>query len=136
VLGAHGVIVPRDRASQVNATVAKSAAGATEHIGVAQVVNLVRTLEELKQSGIWLAAVAAGGGAGPLHQLDGTGPLCLVIGAEGSGIRALVARTCDLRVEIPMAGTAVGSLNASVAAGIALYEVARQRRNSPATSTS
>jgi 23S rRNA (guanosine2251-2'-O)-methyltransferase len=128
VLGAQGVIVPRDRAAGVTAAVTKASAGATEHMAIAQVTNLVRALEELKEAGVWLAAVTAGAGAQPIHELDASVPLCLVLGAEGTGIRALVSRTCDFHVDIPMAGAGVGSLNVSVAAGIALYEISRQRR--------
>jgi 23S rRNA (guanosine2251-2'-O)-methyltransferase len=127
LLGAHGLIVPRDRAAEVTPAVVKVSAGATEHIGIAQVTNLARALEELKQAGLWLAAVAAGAAAVPLWQLDGSGPLCLVLGAEGKGIRPLVVRACDHQVVIPMAGPGVGSLNVSVAAGVALYEINRQR---------
>jgi len=128
ILGAHGLLVPRDRAAEVTPTVVKVSAGATEHIGIVQVTNLARTLGELKDAGLWMAAVAAADDAVPLWQLDGTGPLCLVLGAEGRGIRPLVARACDHRVVIPMAGAGVGSLNVSVAAGVALYEIARQRK--------
>lgn len=128
MLGAHGVIVPRDRAAGVTPVVTKASAGATEHMAIAQVTNLVRALEILKQAGVWLAAVAAGPGARAIDELDAGIPLCLVLGAEGRGIRNLVARTCDFHVEIPMAGVGVGSLNVSVAAGIALYEIVRQRR--------
>lgn len=128
VLGAHGVIVPQDRAAQVTATVVKASAGATEHLPIARVTNLVRALEQLKQAGVWIAAVASAEGAVASWSFDASGPLCLVLGSEGSGVRRLVAKSCDHAVEIPMAARGVGSLNVSVAAGIALYEVARQRR--------
>jgi 23S rRNA (guanosine2251-2'-O)-methyltransferase len=127
VLGAQGLIMPRDRSAGVSAAVTKASAGATEHIAMARVTNLARALEQVKEAGLWTAALAAGSGARPLWQLDASVPLCLVLGAEGSGIRPLVARSCDFRLEIPMAGAGVGSLNVSVAAGIALYEIARQR---------
>ncbi|HVV83337.1 MAG TPA: 23S rRNA (guanosine(2251)-2'-O)-methyltransferase RlmB [Kofleriaceae bacterium] len=127
VLGAHGVVIPEHRAAAVTAAVTKASAGATELVAIAQVGNLVRALEELKAAGLWLCAVAAEPGARPMAQLDLTGPLALVVGAEGTGVRPLVARTCDLHALIPMAGEGVGSLNVSVAAGIALYEVGRQR---------
>lgn len=127
VLGAHALVIPQDRAAQVTATVTKVSAGATEHLPIAQVTNLVRALGLLKDAGLWQAGLAAGPGARPLHEVDARLPLCLVLGAEGTGIRPLVARACDFLVEIPMAGAGVGSLNVSVAAGIALYEVARQR---------
>lgn len=125
--GAHGLIMPRDRAAQVNAAATKVSAGAVEHLAIAQVTNLSRALDELKQHGLWIAAVAEAADARPAWELDGTLPLAMVLGAEGSGIRPLVAKQADFRVIIPMAGHAVGSFNVSVAAGIALYEVARQR---------
>ncbi len=127
LFGAHGLVLPRDRAAEVTAVAVKASAGATEHIPIAQVTNLARALGELKQAGLWNAALAAGPEAVPLWKLDAATPLCLVLGAEGSGIRPLVARQCDFTVAIPMQGTAVGSLNVSVAAGVALYEIARQR---------
>ena len=128
LFGAAGLVVPRDRAAEVTAVAVKASAGATEHLPIAQVTNLARALGELKEAGLWTAALAAGPGATPIWQLDAGGtPLCLVLGAEGSGIRPLVERQCDFRVAIPMRGTAVGSLNVSVAAGVALYEIARQR---------
>jgi 23S rRNA (guanosine2251-2'-O)-methyltransferase len=129
VLGAHGVIVPRDRAAAVTPVVTKVSAGATERIGVAQVTNLVRTLEQLKARDVWVAAVAAEPDARPLWALDARAPLALVLGSEGSGVRRLVRKVCDFAAAIPMAGAGVGSLNVSVAAGAALYEVARQRRS-------
>ncbi|ACY16358.1 23S rRNA (guanosine(2251)-2'-O)-methyltransferase RlmB [Haliangium ochraceum] len=127
VLGADGVILPKDRAAQVSGVVTKVSAGATEQIAIAQVTNLARALEQLKQAEVWIAGLAAGEGATSLPAFDATGALCLVLGAEGTGLRPLVARTCDFLIEIPMLGAGVGSLNVSVAAGVALYEVARQR---------
>ena len=127
VLGAHGVIIPEHRAAQVTAVTTKASAGATELLPIAQVGNLVRALEELKAAGLWACAIAASPGARPLASMDLAGPLVLVLGAEGSGVRPLVARTCDLHAMIPMAASGVGSLNVSVAAGVALYEVTRQR---------
>ncbi len=127
LLGAHGLLVPRDRAAEVTPAVVKVSAGATEHIGIVQVTNLARALDDLKQAGLWLAAVAAGEGAVPIWEWDATGPVCIVLGAEGKGIRPLVARACDHKVVIPMTGAGVGSLNVSVAAGVALYEIHRQR---------
>ena len=128
LFGAHGLILPRDRAAEVTAVAVKASAGATEHLAIAQVTNLSRALGELKEAGLWNAALAAGPEAMPLWKLDAAStPLCLVLGAEGSGIRPLVARQCDFTVAIPMEGRAVGSLNVSVAAGVALYEIARQR---------
>ena len=127
VLGAHGVIIPEHRSAQVTAVATKASAGATELLPIAQVGNLVRALEELKEAGLWACAIAASPGARPLAAMELAGPLVLVLGAEGSGVRPLVARTCDLHAMIPMAASGVGSLNVSVAAGIALYEVTRQR---------
>lgn len=127
LLGAHGVIVPAHRAAGVTPAVTKASAGATELIAIAQVTNLVRALGELKEAGVWLAAVHDAPGARPLAQLDGKGPLGLVLGSEGEGVRTLVARTCDFHAVIPMAGQGVGSFNVSVAGAIALYEIARQR---------
>lgn len=127
VLGAHGLVIPRDRAAQVTPVVTKVSAGATEHLAIAQVTNLARALGQLKDAGLWIAGLAAGPDSRALHALDASLPLCLVLGAEGTGLRPLVARQCDFLVEIPMAGRGVGSLNVSVAAGVALYEVARQR---------
>ncbi len=128
VLGAHAVVVPKDRSARVTAVVTKSSAGATEHLPIVQVTNLVRALEDMKQRELWIAAVASHEHARPIHDLDATSPLCLVLGSEGKGIRPLVHKTSDFTVEIPMVGAAVGSLNVSVAAGVALYEISRQRR--------
>lgn len=130
-LGAQGIILPRDRSANVTPVVTKSSAGAIEHLATCRVTNLSRALEECKQAGLWTAALAAGPETRPIWQLDTTSPLCLVLGAEGSGIRPLVARTCDFQLAIPMQPDSVGSLNVSVAAGIALYEIARQRAARP-----
>jgi 23S rRNA (guanosine2251-2'-O)-methyltransferase len=127
VLGAHGVVIPEHRAAAITPVVTKASAGATELVPIVQAKNLVRTLEELKGGGVWTCAVAATPEARPITSLDLTGPLALVMGAEGEGVRTLVAKTCDLHALIPMASAGVGSLNVSVAAGIALYEVTRQR---------
>lgn len=135
LFGAHGLVLPRDRSAEVTAVAVKASAGATEHLAIAQVTNLARALGELKERGLWISAlVGPGPGTTPVWQLDAaTTPLCLVLGAEGSGIRPLVERQCDFRIAIPMMGTAVGSLNVSVAAGVALYEIARQRAATPAS---
>jgi len=127
VLGAHAVVIAEHRAAAVTPTATKASAGATELLPIVQAKNLVRALEELKAAGVWTCAVAATPGARPIATLDLTGPLALVVGAEGEGVRPLVAKTCDLHALIPMAQAGVGSLNVSVATGIALYEVARQR---------
>lgn len=127
VLGASGVVIPEHRAAAITPVVTKSSAGATELLPIVQARNVVRTLEELKEAGVWTCAVAATPTARPIASLDLTGPLALVLGAEGEGVRTLVAKTCDLHAVIPMGAAGVGSLNVSVAAGIALYEVTRQR---------
>ncbi len=126
LLGADGVIIPKDRSAQVTALVTKTSAGASEHLPIIQVTNLVRALEELREDGYWSAAVASGPKAVPLTEVSSEVPLVLVLGSEGKGVRPLVSKTCDFHLEIPMVGTAVGSFNVSVAAAIALYEVARQ----------
>lgn len=127
LLGADGVIIPEHRAAQVTSIVAKASAGASELLPIAQVGNLVRALEELREAGLWRVAVHATEAAQPIDQIDARLPLCLVLGAEGSGVRPLVAKNCDFHAIIPMARTAVGSFNVSVAASLALYEVRRQR---------
>lgn len=125
-LGAHGVIIPRDRAAGVGPTVAKASAGAVEHCPVARVTNVSAALETLKNLGLWTVATAADGER-DLGSLDLTGPIGMVLGSEGGGVRPLVRRNCDHVVRIPMAGQ-VGSLNASASAAICLYEALRQRR--------
>ena len=125
-LGAHGVIIPKDRACEVTPTVVKTSAGATAHLAVARVTNLRRTIEDLKQAGLWVFGMAADGDRAA-EDSDLAQPLALVIGSEGKGLRRLVAQACDVLIKIPMAGD-LGSLNASVAGGICLYEAARQRR--------
>ena len=129
LLGAHGVIIPDHRAAQVTAIAAKASAGASELIPVAQVGNLVRTLEELRELGLWRVAVAATPEAQPIDSIDATLPLCLVLGAEGTGVRPLVSKNCDFHAVISMAQDrgAIGSFNVSVAAALALYEVRRRR---------
>ncbi len=124
-LGAHGVIVPRDRAAGITPAVFKAAAGALEHCPVARVTNLSRALELMKERGIWTVALAADGNE-ELREVDLTAPTALVLGSEGSGVRPLVRSTCDHVACIGMAGR-IGSLNVSAAGAMALYEVARQR---------
>jgi 23S rRNA (guanosine2251-2'-O)-methyltransferase len=130
LLGADGVIIPEHRAAAVTAVAAKASAGASELIAVAQVANLVRALGELRELGLWRVAVDAAPGAQPIERIDGRLPLCLVLGAEGSGVRPLVARSCDFHAVIAMAEdrSAIGSFNVAVAAALALHEVCRQRR--------
>jgi 23S rRNA (guanosine2251-2'-O)-methyltransferase len=127
VLGGHGVIIPEHRAAGITPVVTKASAGATELLPLCVAGNLVRALEDLKAGGVWATAVAATERARPLRELDLRGPTALVMGSEGDGVRALVAKTCDFHGCIPMSQTGVGSLNVSVAAGIALYEATRQR---------
>jgi 23S rRNA (guanosine2251-2'-O)-methyltransferase len=125
-LGAHGVVIPRDRAAQVTPSAAKASAGAVEHCLVSRVTNLSQALLTLKEAGLWAVAAEAEGER-ELSAVDLRGPTALVLGSEESGVRPLVRRTCDLAARIAMKGK-VGSLNASASAAIALYEVARQRR--------
>ncbi|MCY7308462.1 MAG: 23S rRNA (guanosine(2251)-2'-O)-methyltransferase RlmB [Rhodoferax sp.] len=124
--GAHAVIAPKDHAAGINATVAKVASGAAESVPYFMVTNLARTLGELKERSIWI--IGTGDSATQtLYQTDLTGPVALVLGAEGAGLRQLTSKTCDALVQIPMRG-AVESLNVSVASGICLYEAVRQRQ--------
>lgn len=125
-LGAHGVVIPRDRAVGVTPAAAKASAGAVEHCAVARVTNLSHSLEMLKENGIWTVATAADGER-VLPDVDLSGPIAIVMGSEGHGVRPLVRKHCDHVARIPMSGE-IGSLNASASAAIALYEVQRQRR--------
>jgi 23S rRNA (guanosine2251-2'-O)-methyltransferase len=122
--GVHAVIVPKDRAVGVNATVAKAASGAADTVPVVTVTNLARALRDLKQRGVWIVGADAGGES--LFDADLAGPLAWVLGAEGEGLRRLTRESCDRIVGIPLAGS-VESLNVSVAAGICLYATARSR---------
>lgn len=131
VAGAHGIVIPKDRAVGVTPTVVKASAGATEHIKIATVVNVSRALEELKEQGIWIAGAALSGESKVPWAIDFTVPIALVLGAEGKGIRPLVQRGCDLLVKIPMAGK-VASLNVGAAGAMLLYEIVRQRMSAPA----
>lgn len=124
-LGAHGVVIPKDRAVGVTGTAAKASAGAVEHCPVARVTNLAQALEALKQSGVWIVGLAADG-RGQLASVDLTAPTAIAVGGEGQGLRRLVRERCDHVVRIPMSGE-IGSLNASTSAAICLYEAVRQR---------
>lgn len=127
VLGSGGVIIGRDRAAPVTPAAVKASAGATERVPVAQVTNLVRALETMKERGIWtVGAVSRQQPAPAPWQVDLAGPIALVLGSEGKGLRRLVDETCDLHVQIPMPGISL-SLNVSVAAGVLLAEAVRQR---------
>jgi 23S rRNA (guanosine2251-2'-O)-methyltransferase len=123
--GVHGVIIPQHHAAEINATVVKTSAGATEHLLIAQETNLTRTIEDLKKENIWIIGLV---GETPTEydQADLTGPLALVVGNEGKGISRLVREHCDLLIRLPMHGQ-INSLNAAVAGSIALYEALRQR---------
>jgi len=123
--GVHAVIAPKDHAAGINATVAKVASGAAETVPYFMVTNLARTLNELKERNIWVIGTSDAAEK-TLYQADLTGPVALVLGAEGDGMRQLTAKTCDQLVSIPMRG-AVESLNVSVASGVCLYEAVRQR---------
>ncbi|HEX6483557.1 MAG TPA: 23S rRNA (guanosine(2251)-2'-O)-methyltransferase RlmB [Ktedonobacteraceae bacterium] len=123
--GVHGVIIPLHHAAEINATVIKSSAGATEHLLIAQETNLTRTIDFLKKQNIWVIGLA-GETKTEYDQADLSGPLALVVGNEGKGISRLVREHCDLLVKLPMHGQ-INSLNAAVAGSIALYEALRQR---------
>lgn len=122
--GAHGVIIPKNRAAGLTATVARTSAGALNYTPVAKVTNLAKTIEELKKEGLWFVCADMGGTS--MYQLDLKGPIGLVIGNEGEGVGRLVKEKCDMVASIPMKGD-IDSLNASVAAGVLAYEILRQR---------
>ena len=125
--GADAVILPDRRSAGINATVRKSAAGATAHVPIARVANLADAIRSMKKAAIWVVGADAGPPATEMTGADLNRNLALVIGAEGSGLTPLIKRECDFLVRIPMHGT-VGSLNASVAAGVLIYEALRQRQ--------
>ena len=122
--GAHGVVIPKRRAAGLTAVVAKTSAGALNYTPVAKVTNLVKTMDELKKKGLWFVCADMDGER--MYDLNLTGPIGLVIGSEGEGVGRLVKENCDFVASIPMKGE-VGSLNASVAAGVLAYEIVRQR---------
>ncbi len=122
--GAHGVIIPKNRAVGLTATVAKASAGALNYTPVARVTNLGQTIEELKKEGLWFVCADMEGTR--MYDLDLKGPVGLVIGSEGNGVGRLVKEKCDFTASIPMRGN-IDSLNASVAAGVLAYEIVRQR---------
>jgi len=124
--GVHGVVVPRDRSASLTGVVAKISAGALSHLDVCTVTNLANVLDKLKKAGVWIYGTVKDDGE-TIHDVDLSGGVCLVIGNEEKGLRPLVRKRCDFTVTIPMPGE-LDSLNASVAAGIALFEVVRQRR--------
>jgi len=124
--GAHGVVIPKRRSAGLTAIVDKASAGAAEHMAVARVANLPAALQELKKAGLWVYGTAADGSSG-LWDTDFSGAVALVIGSEGDGMGRLVREQCDFIVSLPMKGR-VGSLNASTAAAVVMYEILRQRR--------
>jgi 23S rRNA (guanosine2251-2'-O)-methyltransferase len=126
VLGVHGIVLPERRAVQVTPAVVSASSGASEHLLIARVTNLVRAMNALKQQDVWIAGLEDMPEATPPWQADLRGPMAVVVGSEGRGIRRLVRETCDLSICLPMRGQ-VNSLNAAVAGSVALYEIARQR---------
>ena len=122
--GAHGVIIPKNRAVGLTATVARTSAGAINFTPVAKVTNIAKTIEDLKREGMWFVCADMGGTS--MYDLNLTGPIGLVIGNEGEGVGRLVKEKCDMIASIPMKGD-IDSLNASVAAGVLAYEIVRQR---------
>ncbi|HBA68506.1 MAG TPA: 23S rRNA (guanosine(2251)-2'-O)-methyltransferase RlmB [Lachnospiraceae bacterium] len=122
--GAHGVIIPKNRAVGLTAAVVRASAGALNYTPVAKVTNLAKTMEDLKKQGLWFVCADMDGT--PMYQLDMKGPIGLVIGSEGEGVGRIVKKTCDFVAAIPMKGN-IDSLNASVAAGVLAYEIVRQR---------
>jgi 23S rRNA (guanosine2251-2'-O)-methyltransferase len=126
--GAHGVIVAKHHSATVNQTVARASAGASEQLPIAKVTNIATTLDELKTQGLWIVGADAGGDK-LYYELDYKTPIAIVVGNEGEGIRRLVKEKCDFLVRIPLFGN-IGSLNASVAAALVMYEVVRARNGS------
>ena len=124
--GATGVVIPEDRAAWVTPAAVRASAGGSEHVKVARVVNLPRAMADLKEAGLWPTGLDIGEGAKPYSSIDLKGRVGLVVGAEGSGLSRLVRETCDFIGTLPMPG-GFESLNAAVAAGVAMYEVLRQR---------
>ncbi|TFD98484.1 23S rRNA (guanosine(2251)-2'-O)-methyltransferase RlmB [Jeotgalibacillus salarius] len=124
-VGVHGIIIPKRRAVGLTATVAKASTGAIEHVPVVRVTNLSRTLDELKDKGLWIAGTDAKGSE-DYRRFDGTMPVGLIIGSEGKGMSRILREKCDFLIHLPMTGH-VTSLNASVAASILMYEIYRRR---------
>ena len=123
--GADGIVIPKRRSAGLNGTVFKTSAGAASYVPVARVSNLAAAVDELKEKGVWIYGTDASGSE--YTETDFTGACALVIGSEGFGISSLIQKKCDFMVKLPMMGK-INSLNASVAAGIFMYEVLRQRR--------
>jgi 23S rRNA (guanosine2251-2'-O)-methyltransferase len=127
VVGVHGVVIPRHRAAAITPAVSNASAGAVEHLLVAQVTNLVRTMEELKGKGLWIVGLENLPEAQDYRQADLSMPLALLVGSEGRGLSRLVRERCDLWIKLPMRGQ-IDSLNAAVAGSVALYEIWQQRK--------
>lgn len=125
-VGAHGVIIPKRNSAGINSAAVKTSAGAVEYTGVARVTNIAETIEALKKKGLWIAAADMDGDS--MYKTDLKGALGIVVGSEGSGVSRLVKEKCDFIISIPMFGE-INSLNASVAAGVVMYEAVRQRNN-------
>lgn len=123
-MGAHGIIIPKNRSVGITPAVVKASAGAVEYVSIAAVTNIVRTMDYLKKAGLWIMGADSGGK--PCRSFDFKGPIGLVIGGEGVGLRRLVKEQCDALLSIPMRGH-ITSLNASVAAGMLMYEISMQR---------
>jgi 23S rRNA (guanosine2251-2'-O)-methyltransferase len=128
-VGVHGIVIQKRRAVDITPTVVHTSVGAVEHLRVAQVTNLVRAMDWLKEQRVWIAGLEALPGAQPYCEADLADALAVVVGSEGKGMRRLVREACDFLVQLPMRG-AVTSLNASVAGSVVLYEVLRQRQAS------
>jgi len=124
--GVHGVVIPKRRSASLNATVMKTSAGAAEHVAVARVTNLAQTIDKLKEAGVWVAGTDVSA-AQDVYGMKFDMPLAIVIGNESKGMGRLIKEKCDFLVKLPMLGQ-LNSLNASVAAGVLMYEVVRQRR--------
>jgi 23S rRNA (guanosine2251-2'-O)-methyltransferase len=124
--GVHGAVIPKHHAASVNQTVAKTSAGASEHLPVAKVVNIVTTLEELKQKGLWIIGTDSTAEKN-YTQIDYAMPIAVIVGNEGKGIRQLIKEKCDFLVKIPLYGK-IESLNASVAGAIVMYEAVKKRK--------
>ncbi|MEK9629037.1 MAG: 23S rRNA (guanosine(2251)-2'-O)-methyltransferase RlmB [Nitrospinota bacterium] len=128
-LGIHGIILPKNRTSSLNETVAKCSSGAIEHLPISWVTNLTRGIEQLKEAGFWIAGVVPDGETA-CYQYKFDSPMVLILGGEEKGIRPLLKKSCDVTLKIPMEGS-LESLNASAAAAVIFYEVLRQRNLSP-----
>jgi len=124
-VGAHGVIIPKRRSAAINQTVVKTSCGAVEYVPVARVTNITQTIGYLKEAGVWIAGTDMG--APTYYKANLTGAIAIVIGNEGDGISRLVKESCDFMISLPMLGE-MSSLNASVAAGVVMYEIVRQRQ--------